>query len=112
MRFIWGCHGITERCFVINGKPMKICARCFGSTIGHVVSIIVLVLGKLPPWYISCILIVPVAIDGLIQNYLKIMSNNIRRFLTGLLGGFGIGAILWGSLFFIGCYVLKCLREI
>lgn len=94
-----GCHGIPERCFKIKGEPMKICARCFGSTIGHCLSFAVLLFGKLPPWYVSVLLLFPLAVDWSIQHFFKIMSTNNRRLVTGLLGGFGVGAILWSTIF-------------
>jgi uncharacterized membrane protein len=39
------------------------------------------------------LLSLPIAVDWSIQRFLRIESNNVRRFITGLLGGFGIGFI-------------------
>jgi uncharacterized membrane protein len=39
------------------------------------------------------LMILPMAMDWSIQRFLNINSNNTRRFITGLLGGFGIGFI-------------------
>ena len=100
LNFTLSCHGIPERCFVFRGEPMRICARCLGSTIGHCITIPLVLLGAVPPWYWSIPFIVPVAVDGLAQNKFGIMSNNPRRLVTGLLGGFGFGFLVWGGLWF------------
>ena len=106
IRILRGCHGKPERCFTIGGKKMKICARCTGIKIGHWVAIICCAFQPLPPWWVSVLLVVPMAIDGGIQLLFKIMSNNPRRFVTGLLGGFGIGAIIWGTIAFCEQFVI------
>ena len=74
---------------------MKICARCFGSNIGHFFAILLFVVGYLPPWYYSVAFMCIMLIDWSLQTFLKIMSNNTRRFITGIIGGFGIGCIVW-----------------
>lgn len=97
-----GCHGIPERCLVIGGRRMTICARCFGSCIGHCSAFVFMLVDWLPVWYISILLIVPLAIDWSLQQFAAIMSTNFRRLITGILGGFGVGAIIWTVfLFFV-----------
>jgi uncharacterized membrane protein len=91
----WGCHGIPERCLIVRGKRMTICARCFGATIGHVLSFVLFVIGKLPPVYIAIALLIPLALDWSLQQFFHILSTNPRRLLTGILGGFGVGSIIW-----------------
>ena len=93
-----GCHGITERCLTVNGKQMKICARCFGSCIGHVFSFILFIFGLLQPWYYSVICVCLMLVDWSLQEFFEIMSNNTRRVITGVLGGFGIGCLIWGGI--------------
>ena len=90
-----GCHGIPERCLNIRGKRMTICARCFGSTIGHIISIILFLLGRLPSIYIASMLIVIMLTDWSLQAFMKIPSTNFRRVITGFIGGLGIGTIIW-----------------
>lgn len=41
------------------------------------------------PWLAAAIL-VPMVVDGFVQLLTKYESNNSRRFLTGLLFGFGL----------------------
>lgn len=93
-----GCHGRPERCLTIGGRKMKICARCVGIKTGHWTAILLSFFQLLPPWWVSLLLIVPMAIDGGLQLVFRIYSNNPRRVITGLLGGFGIGSLIWGTL--------------
>ncbi len=39
--------------------------------------------------FLIIILITPMAIDGGIQYFTRYISNNIKRFVTGILAGFG-----------------------
>jgi uncharacterized membrane protein len=96
-----GCHGIPERCLVIGGRRMAICARCFGSCIGHCVAFFIMLFYFLPPWYISILLIVPLAIDWSLQEFAGLISTNFRRLITGLFGGFGVGALIWGFVLYL-----------
>lgn len=90
-----GCHGIPNRCLAINGKKMRICARCFGSTIGHIISFLFFILGGSLSYTFSSLIMMPLIIDWSLQQFLKIESNNTRRFTTGIVGGFGVGMIIW-----------------
>jgi uncharacterized membrane protein len=90
-----GCHGIPERCFYHNGKPMPFCSRCFGCGIGHIFSLFLFLFGSLPSFLIAVLLIMPLAIDWSVQKFIGILSNNYRRLITGILGGFGVGIIIW-----------------
>ncbi len=90
-----GCHRIPDRCFKISNKPMPFCARCLGAAIGHVLSIILLFFGVLPNSLLCTLFLLIMLTDWTLQ-YLKIlMSTNIRRLITGILGGLGVGAIIW-----------------
>jgi len=77
---------------------MKICARCFGSNIGHIFAILFFIVGQLPPWYYAVACMSIMLIDWSLQAFLKIMSNNARRLVTGIIGGFGIGCIIWSGI--------------
>jgi uncharacterized membrane protein len=95
------CHQIPERCFKINGKPMPFCARCFGCSIGHVLVFvlfltgILFLAGTLPALLIAASGMVVMFVDWSIQNHFKLVSNNYSRFITGILGGGGIGIFIW-----------------
>lgn len=95
--FNWGCHGIPERCLVVRGKRMKICARCFGANIGHVISFVLFIFQVLPPWYWGVIGLSILLVDWGLQTFFNIMSNKYRRVITGIIGGFGVGLLLWSG---------------
>ena len=92
IRFVF-CHGILERCFKFRGKPMRVCSRCFGVFVGQTFAFFAMVFIGGVAWYYMGLMLLPMAMDWSIQKFLNINSNNIRRFITGLLGGFGIGFI-------------------
>ena len=89
------CHKIPERCFKINGKVMPFCARCFGCSIGHILSFILFLTGNLPALLIASVGMVIMFVDWLIQSHFQIISNNHSRFITGIVGGAGIGVLMW-----------------
>lgn len=88
---ITGCHQIPERSFFFYGYQFPICSRCTGIIIGYVVSLLLLSLNTVFPIWLCVVLCLFMVIDGGIQLILFIMSNNARRFITGIL--FGIGAV-------------------
>ena len=84
-----GCHQMAERSFFIHNYQFPICARCTGVLIGYIFSPILFIISNYR-MLIALILCFIMFIDWCIQ-YLKIkQSNNIRRLLTGILGGIGI----------------------
>ena len=98
MKYI--CHQRPDRCFKFHGKPMPICARCFGFYLG-------LLIGILIPLFIfeiyfinvnymlilMILCIIPLAIDGLTQFLGFRNSNNYLRFSTGILAGVFLGIV-------------------
>lgn len=107
LRYLWaksmnyckhGCHQMPERSFYYHDYQFPICARCTGVLVGKAITILFLIGGlvlKLP-FAIFCMFIM--FFDWFIQFIGLKESNNVRRFLTGILGGIG----LWS----IGLYVL------
>lgn len=89
----FGCHGITNRCFKINGLPMPFCARCLGSAIGHVLCIFNFFLFPLFPLWISGIGLLIMLIDWCFQNKIKLYHSNISRLITGILGGYAVARV-------------------
>ena len=68
---------------------MPICARCAGVCIGNIGSLILFkMFGGLSAWF--CIAAaVPMAVDWSIQVWCAKESTNIRRLITGAIGGIG-----------------------
>lgn len=67
---------------------------------GEIIAIPMLFFIKLKIWWFL-LLLIPMGIDWGVQYFFKIESNNIRRFITGILAGFGLTfiyyfIILWG----------------
>lgn len=82
---------MSERSFFIKGKQLPLCARCSGIFVGYIIGIVLACLvGYQKLLLLLALLMLPMIIDGGIQLLFKKESNNIRRFITGLLGGIGI----------------------
>jgi uncharacterized membrane protein len=102
------CHRISERSFVIGERQTPVCARCSGTFLGALLSIVYLGrLGRragLPGWKMSIplgLFVIAFGIDGL-NSYVHLFPffpgiytpQNYLRLLTGTGLGIGIGAIL------------------
>ena len=74
---------------------MPMCARCLGASIGHTIALILFILDSLPTFAAS-IFFAGVMLSDWTLQYLKILqSTNSRRLVTGILGGLGVGSIIW-----------------
>ncbi|MCL2434029.1 MAG: DUF2085 domain-containing protein [Clostridia bacterium] len=91
-----GCHQMPERSFHIRGYQFPVCARCTGLFMGQLAGIItgLLFSGVNLYFLITCAVISTalLAVDGIGQRFGKWVSNNRRRFSTGLLCGI---FVLW-----------------
>lgn len=86
---IFGCHCKDERSFHYKGKKFPICARCTGELVGIFASLFSCFFFQLPVW-LCIILMIPLIADGTIQMFTNYESNNLRRFVTGVLFGYGL----------------------
>ncbi len=98
--YLFLCHKIPSRTFHYRGNPFPICSRCTGIFIGYIIATILLILSIFFPlflirFWISIILLIPMLLDGGIQYFTHYESNNIKRLITGLLGGIGIVFFLY-----------------
>lgn len=90
-----GCHQIPERCFKIKGYIFPLCARCTGVAVGQIICIILLIFNIKVSLITAILFLLIMGFDWLIQ-YVKILkSNNTRRFITGILGGFAVITIYY-----------------
>ena len=84
-----GCHQRPDRSFFIKSYQFPICARCTGVLIGYLIAPIVFLL-----WgsrcFKSAFVCLIMLLDWLIQFFGIKESTNIRRLMTGILGGYGI----------------------
>ncbi|MBO4807541.1 MAG: DUF2085 domain-containing protein [Lachnospiraceae bacterium] len=84
-----GCHQLPERSFSIKGYQFPVCARCCGVMVGQVFSVVTLLLRISVCVPLSMILMGIMFSDWFLQ-YIEVKeSTNPRRFITGILGGFG-----------------------
>ena len=85
------CHQKAERSFFVNGNQMPFCSRCTALWLGIVVGLGFMLLYKLQLnekfLFVILIGILPIAIDGLGQLFGLLESNNLVRFITGILAG-------------------------
>ncbi|WP_033562993.1 DUF2085 domain-containing protein [Sphingobacterium sp. SYP-B4668] len=87
------CHRKPERSFFWKGKQFPVCARCTGIHLGYL-STFLFIFGILTMnWWIALLFTLPTIIDGLTQAYWNRESNNILRFITGIMAGIGMMAI-------------------
>lgn len=87
-----GCHQRPERSFFYKGHQFPVCARCTGVFVGQVCAIALRFFVK--PKLVLCIdFCLILLIDWLVQ-FCKIKeSTNVRRLITGILGGFAMLSI-------------------
>lgn len=87
-----GCHQMPERSFFLKGYQFPVCARCTGVIISAVIATVVFIKRKLP--IRICIALSSIMLIDWSLQYLKIKeSTNTRRFITGLIGGFGYSTL-------------------
>ncbi|ONI46419.1 hypothetical protein AN641_00100 [Candidatus Epulonipiscioides gigas] len=86
-----GCHQRADRSFFYKGKKFPVCARCTGELIGILIAIIVSFFIRISFFY-SCLILLPMIIDGSIQILTSYESNNIKRAITDFL--FGVGLVM------------------
>lgn len=90
-----GCHQMPERSFFFRGKQFPICARCTGVYIGELLALLSVKWLRPPLWVVPLFCAV-MLVDWGIQALGWQESTNIRRFITGLLCGYGLcyGAVI------------------
>ena len=86
----WGCHQMPERSFFIKKYQLPVCARCTGMMVGYIASTLLVILKIKIREFLCVLLMIPMIVDGCIQYKTKYLSNNIRRFITGIMYGIGL----------------------
>ena len=83
------CHRLPERSFFYKGKQFPVCARCTGVAFGQITAIITAFIHNPPLWFVflTCFICL---LDWALQYMMILMSTNIRRFITGIAGGYGV----------------------
>ena len=96
-----GCHQKKERSFHFKGKQFFLCARCTGIFFSQIIISPIFYFLGLHMGFYSLLLIIPLIIDGTLQYYTKYISNNFKRLITGLLGGYAIATTMIHSIVLI-----------
>lgn len=103
-----GCHQIPERCFTIKGYTFPICARCTGVFLGQLIFVFtIIILGLKFPLVLGFCFASIMAIDWAAQYFSIKKSSNLRRFVTGILGGFGF----WDCIFLIAQRIIFLIAQ-
>jgi uncharacterized membrane protein len=101
------CHKLPERSFFWKGRQFPVCARCTGLYIGYVsfplFNFELIYLNSI----IAILLVIPTAMDGALQARYNIPSNNLRRFVSGIVAGVGLMALIVNFGTLIGNLILK-----
>ena len=84
------CHRKKERSFQVLGLENVLCSRCLGSLAGGITAVVCGSLGYTVPVVWAILFLIPLVFDGLYQAGSGNESTNLRRFITGLLAGWGI----------------------
>lgn len=85
---VWGCHQIPERSFFIHHYQFPVCARCTGVILGELIKVCSIRKTLIPP-KIAALLTIPLMVDGTVQLKTTYESNNTKRFVSGVLFGYG-----------------------
>lgn len=91
LRIFFGCHARPDRSFYFRGRQFPICARCTGELVGMLLGIVIAICFGCPDFWVACLMMLPLVVDGFTQRLAAYESNNIRRLWTGIL--FGIAFI-------------------
>lgn len=99
------CHRKPERSFFIKRHQFPVCSRCTGFYISLIIyftyTYYFFVDYNAYLLTFAIILLIPTVVDGLTQLLEYRESNNVLRFITGLLGGLGLGILIKALKYFI-----------
>lgn len=80
---------------------MPVCARCTGVMLGQLLGLTAFL--RTAVWWLCLLALVPLLVDWSVQCWLLFPSTNTRRFVTGLLAGYGEVALgVLGIQYFLG----------
>lgn len=88
----YGCHQRPDRSFFVGEYQFPVCARCTGVLISSMLAPVFYVFVVFPI-KVYILMIAIMGLDGGIQYMGLKESTNIRRFVTGCVGGFGLTSI-------------------
>jgi len=104
------CHQKPERSFFWKEKQFPLCSRCTGINLGYFILPFFIFNFIKIPLLLTVLMIIPTYIDGAIQAYFNIESNNTRRFITGLMSGIGTMSLVSIIGIYIGNQILTLIN--
>ncbi|WP_028042808.1 DUF2085 domain-containing protein [Candidatus Stoquefichus massiliensis] len=89
------CNGIAERAPHFMGYCFLLCYRCTFIILAFLITLLIFYHKKvkLPIWLLI-LCMVPMIVDGSLQTFFGVMSENWRRALTGSFFGFGLAGLI------------------
>jgi len=102
-----GCHQLPERSFFLNGVQFPVCARCVGVLFAQTVTCLIALSGHFTSFAVGVLLMAPMGIDWALQCTGIRESTNLRRCITGMLGGAGYVTVLVNLIVIIGTKMLQ-----
>jgi len=97
---LYGCHQLASRSFFIFNRQLPLCARCSGVIIGSLFAY-ALFLFWTPPLLLCLVGLAVMFTDWLIQRLDIKESTNIRRFITGVIGGYSLATLFCMGIVFV-----------
>lgn len=91
-----GCHQRPDRSFFIGGYQFPVCARCAGVFLGQAAAVVMLILRKRIPPAVAAVLLLTMGADWFVQRIGLRESTNLRRLITGIMGGVGV-VFIWAD---------------
>ena len=91
---ISGCHQLPDRSFIIKSKQFPVCARCTGVFFGNIVAAVMFFIYR-PYWLWFIMGCAVIFTDWFIQYLDILVSTNIRRLITGIIGGYSLTSLYW-----------------
>ena len=101
-----GCHQRADRSFFLGDYQFPVCARCTGVFLGQLTAVILLISGKRLSAKAAAGLLTVMCADWLVQKLDVLESTNIRRLITGIMGGAGITFLYFKA----ATYIIKVLK--
>lgn len=97
------CHGKEDRCLVLFGHRLPICSRCTGFysgiLIGFLLNSLFFYNDARALFIFSLVGLIPMGLDGFLQEFTEYESNNMIRLSTGMLAGIFIGMDIYWIVF-------------
>lgn len=104
---LFNCHMRRDRSSSIKNHYLPLCQRCMGISLGIIISIPFFHIIQIP-FYAYIIGVMPMIIDGVLQQYYRIKSNPTRRTITGVLAGI---SMIYGFTY-IHIFLLEVVKSI